>query len=56
MICIQNKDFEKTNSYFKQLNPEDLVQRVYLYHAAKADYYSQKQDFKVALIHIDKAL
>ena len=56
VICIQNKDFKKADSYFKQLQPEDLEQRVYLYYAAKADYYAETNDLSEALIQIDLAL
>ena len=56
MICIQNKDYEQAATYFKQLQPEDLEQRAYLYYAAKADYYAETKDLKKALQNINKAL
>ncbi|WP_299122585.1 sigma-70 family RNA polymerase sigma factor [uncultured Winogradskyella sp.] len=56
VICIQNKDYSKADTYFKQLRPEDLEQRAYLYYAAKADYSMDTNDKKNAIKSIDKAL
>ena len=56
VICIQNKDYKQADSYFKQLQPDALEQRAYLYYAAKADYYSVINDIANALKSIDKAL
>lgn len=56
VICIQNKDYETADLYFKQLQPEHLEQRAYLYYAAKADYFTETKNLKEALIHIDLAL
>lgn len=56
VICMQNKDFKKANSFFKKLNPDDLSQRVYLFYAAKADYFHKTDNLNDALIYIDKAL
>lgn len=56
VICVQNKAYKKADSYFKQLQPQDLEQRAYLYHAAKSDYYSVINDITNALKSIDKAL
>ncbi len=56
VICIQNKEYIKADNYFKQLQPEALEQRAYLYYAAKADYYAETSNFKDALLQIDLAL
>lgn len=56
VICIQDKDYKTANTYFTQLQPEDLEQRAYLYYAAKADYFETTNDLKKALQNIDKAL
>ncbi|MBC3846193.1 sigma-70 family RNA polymerase sigma factor [Winogradskyella echinorum] len=56
VICIQNKDYETADFYFKQLQPEHLEQRAYLYFAAKADYFAETKNLKEALIYIDLAL
>jgi RNA polymerase sigma-70 factor (ECF subfamily) len=56
VICIQSKDYKQAEIYFKQLQPEDLEQRAYLYYAAKADYYAETKDLKKALQNINKAL
>jgi RNA polymerase sigma-70 factor (ECF subfamily) len=56
VICIQNKDYKKADTYFIQLRPENFEQRAYLYYAAKADYYNAIKDMTNALKFIDKAL
>lgn len=56
VICIQNKDYEQAATYFKQLQPEDLEQRAYLYYAAKADYYADTNNLKLALKQIELAI
>jgi len=56
VIAIQTKDYNKANAYLKQLKPEDLEQRAYLYYAAKADYYAEIDSFDEALLQIDLAL
>lgn len=56
VISMQNKDYKKAETYFKELNPEDLSQRAYLYYAAKADYYKGINKKKLALDYINKAL
>ena len=56
VICMQNSNYEQANIYFERLNPEDLSQRVYLYYAAKADYYAGINDLKKAVKYIDCAI
>ncbi|WP_296384553.1 sigma-70 family RNA polymerase sigma factor [Winogradskyella sp.] len=56
VISIQNKDYEKADTYFRQLQPEALEQRAYLYYAAKADYYAETDNIDEALSQIDLAL
>ncbi|OUS00820.1 sigma factor, ECF subfamily protein [Flavobacteriales bacterium 33_180_T64] len=56
IICVQSGDYKKADIYFNQLNPEDLVQRSYLYFAAKADYFTGVNQLKEALTYINKAL
>jgi RNA polymerase sigma factor (sigma-70 family) len=56
VISMQTKDYEIANTYLKQLKPEDLEQRAYLYYAAKADYYAETDNFDEALLQIDLAL
>ena len=56
VICIQNKDYDTADFYFKQLQAEDLEQRAYLYYAAKADYYAATNNIKSALNHIELAI
>lgn len=56
VICIQNKDYKQADTYFKQLQPEDLGQRAYLYYAAKADYYAETNNLNEALKQIEFAI
>jgi len=56
VICMQNKDYKKADAFFKRLNPDDLTQRMYLYYAAKADYFFETHNLNEALANIDKAL
>ncbi|MFV9550836.1 RNA polymerase sigma factor [Algibacter sp. PT7-4] len=56
VISIQVEDYSNAKVYFNKLNPEDLQQRIYLYYGAKADYYAATNNFKKAIIFIDKAL
>ncbi|MBU2920258.1 sigma-70 family RNA polymerase sigma factor [Winogradskyella psychrotolerans] len=56
VVSMQTKDYKIANMYLKQLKPEDLEQRAYLYYAAKADYYAETDNFDEALLQIDLAL
>ena len=56
VICMQTTNYEKADQLFKQLNPNDFAQRVYLYHAAKADYFFETDHINDALIYINNAL
>jgi len=56
VICMQNSNYEQSKIYFDAIEPKDLEQRAYLYYAGKADYYAGTEDFKEALVYIDKAI
>ncbi|WP_299671449.1 sigma-70 family RNA polymerase sigma factor [uncultured Polaribacter sp.] len=56
VVCIQNKKYVKANYYFKQIHPQDLAQRAYLFYGAKADYFAKINKKKEALKYIDLAL
>ena len=56
VICMQNEDFKKANSYFESVKANDLEQRAYLYYAARADYYAETKNLKEALHFIDDAI
>jgi len=56
VICIQTKNYKTADTYFKQLQPEDLEQRAYLYYAAKADYFAETNNYNEALVQLDMAL
>ncbi|WP_246288520.1 RNA polymerase sigma factor [Winogradskyella costae] len=56
VISMQTKDYKTANAYLKQLKPEELEQRAYLFYAVKADYYAGTDNFDEALLHINLAL
>ncbi|MEO1032166.1 MAG: sigma-70 family RNA polymerase sigma factor [Bacteroidota bacterium] len=56
VICMQIKDYERSERFFQQINPEDLEQRRYLYNAAKSDFYAETNKQKSALKHLEIAL
>ncbi len=56
VVCLQQHDYEKANRYLEQIQPEHFEQRMYLYYAAKADYYIGIKQKKNALKHIDLAI
>lgn len=56
VICIQNKDYKNADTYFNALQPDSLGQRAYLYYAAKADYFFETNNSKLALEYIGKAI
>ncbi|MBU2929785.1 RNA polymerase sigma factor [Winogradskyella psychrotolerans] len=56
VISMQTKDYKTANTYLKQLKPEELEQRAYLFYAAKADYYAETDNFDEALLQINLAL
>ena len=56
VICIQNNDYTKANTYFDIIDPEDLEQRAYLYYAAKADYFVGIGKKENALMCINQAI
>ncbi|GAB1856283.1 RNA polymerase sigma factor [Flavobacteriaceae bacterium MHTCC 0001] len=56
VICIQTKDYKLAKGYLSQLNPEDFVQRTYLYYGTLADFYDATTQPKQALKYIDLAL
>jgi len=56
VVCMQKKDFIATKKYLKEIVPDQLAQRVYLYYATYADYYKFTQQNDKALLHLDKAL
>ncbi|WP_299521638.1 sigma-70 family RNA polymerase sigma factor [Winogradskyella sp.] len=56
VICIQIKDYDKSNNYFQQIDPDQLEQRSYLYYAAKSDLYAEQDNLKLALDHLLNAL
>ena len=39
VVCLQKKDYNMAKVYLKDIKPDDLEQRTYLYYATKADYY-----------------
>lgn len=56
VISMQSNNYKQANSYFNDLKAEDLQQRAYLYHAAKADYFYGIKNIKEAIKSIDLAL
>lgn len=56
VICLQNTDYEKADTFFKQISPQDFAQRMYLFYAAKADYFYAINNLKNALKYIDEAI
>jgi len=49
VICMQIEDYDMAQTYFQQLDPAQLEQRSYLYHAAKSDFYAAQKDLNTAL-------
>lgn len=56
VVCLQNKNYIKANYYFEQIDPEDLVQRAYLFYSAKSDYFLAIKNKEEAIKYIDIAL
>jgi len=56
VISMQNADYKMAETYFNQLEPQNLEQRAYLYYAAKADYYIETDNLKEAINYIEIAL
>ncbi len=56
VISLQQKNYIKANTYFKQINADDFEQRSYLFYSAKADYYLQTKKVKEAINYINLAL
>jgi RNA polymerase sigma-70 factor (ECF subfamily) len=56
VVCLQDKNYVKSNFYFQKINPEDLAQRSYLFYGAKADYFFKINKKNEALKFINIAL
>lgn len=56
VVCLQNKEYVKAENYLKQLKPEDLAQRAYLYYAVWGDFYDLTGIEEKAILYFDKAL
>ncbi|WP_460219101.1 RNA polymerase sigma factor [Psychroserpens sp. MEBiC05023] len=56
IICMQNNNYKHADEYFKALNPQELEQREYLFHAAKADFYYDTNKLTEAINAIDEAI
>lgn len=56
VVCLQKNVLRTTKNYLEQINPDDLVQRAYLYYATLSDYYHATNDTVNAIAHLDKAL
>jgi hypothetical protein len=56
VVQLQDKRFRESYQLLKQLDPEALGQRSYLYYATLSDYYLTQEDYPNALTHMDTAL
>ena len=56
VVQLQDKRFRESYQLLKQLDPETLGQRSYLYYATLSDYYLTQEDYPNALTHIDTSL
>ncbi|WP_299364766.1 sigma-70 family RNA polymerase sigma factor [Winogradskyella sp.] len=56
VICVQIKQYNRAESYFQQINPDELEQRKYLFYAAKSDFYSERGNLELALKYLEIAL
>ncbi len=56
VVCMQNKDYKQASGYLKQISPEDLAQRAYLYYGAMADFHTAENKINKALQFLDLAL
>ncbi|WP_040280103.1 RNA polymerase sigma factor [Psychroserpens damuponensis] len=56
VICVQNSSYKEAESLFNQLNPEDFAQRMYLFYAAKSDYFYVINNCNKAIKYLDLAI
>ncbi len=56
VVCLQNKDYDKTKNYLDQIKPDNFVQRAYLYYGTLSDYYFAINNLKKAVEQIDNAI
>lgn len=56
VISMQLGNYKKANAFFNIIKPKEFEQRVYLFYAAKADYFYGIKNLPEALNNIDDAL
>ncbi|WP_347922229.1 sigma-70 family RNA polymerase sigma factor [Pontimicrobium sp. SW4] len=56
VVCMQQQNYKTAKTYLDQISADDFAQRVYLYYATLSDYYSNTNQPKKAVQHLDNAL